>query len=57
MADLCADDDVIKKDLKEILRDGVDSIYLAQEQKEWQVVLNTVTNILIPQNTGKFLTS
>jgi len=47
VAVLCADDDVIKKDLKEILRDGVDWIYLAQEKKEWQVILNTVMNILI----------
>jgi hypothetical protein len=51
VADLWADD-VIKKGLKEILRDGVDWIYLAQDRKEWQVPVNTVMNILIPYGEG-----
>ena len=48
MIDLCADEVIIKKGLKEILRDGEDWIYLAQDKKEWRVVVNTVMNLLIP---------
>jgi transposase len=48
VADLCVDDDIIKRGLKDALRDGVDWIYLARDKKEWQVVVNTVVNILVP---------
>jgi hypothetical protein len=48
VVDLCVDEAIIKKGLKEILRDGVDWIYLAQDKKEWQVVVNMVMNLPIP---------
>ena len=38
--------------LKEILRDGADSIYLDQDKKEWRVVVNTETNLLTPLCAG-----
>jgi hypothetical protein len=34
VVDLCADEIVTKTGLKEILRDGVDWIYLAQDKEE-----------------------
>jgi hypothetical protein len=48
VVDLYADEVIIKTGLKKLLQDGVDWIYLAQDKKEWQVVVNTVMNIMIP---------
>jgi hypothetical protein len=44
----------IKIDLREIGRDGMDLIYLAQDRDQWRAVLNTVMNIRVP---GKMLGS
>jgi hypothetical protein len=33
----------------------MDWIDLAQNREEWKVFVNTVMNLLIPQNAGKFL--
>jgi hypothetical protein len=36
---------------------GVDRIYLPQERDHWLAVVNTVMNLPIPQNAGKFSVS
>jgi hypothetical protein len=35
----------------------MDFIDLAQDRDQWMVVVDTVTNIRVPQNAGKFLSS
>jgi hypothetical protein len=35
----------------------MDCIALAQDKDEWQVLVNMVMNLQVPQNAGNFLTS
>jgi hypothetical protein len=35
----------------------MDWIYLAQDRDQWSVLVNTVMNLQVPQNAGKFLSS
>jgi hypothetical protein len=44
-------------DLIEIGWDGMDRIDLAQDRDQWKAVVNTVMNLRVPQNAGKFLSS
>jgi hypothetical protein len=36
---------------------GVEWIELAQDRDKWLALVNTVMNLRVPQNAGKFLTS
>jgi hypothetical protein len=44
-------------DLREIGWDGMDRIDLAQDRDQWRALMNTVMNLRVPQNAGKFLSS
>jgi hypothetical protein len=44
-------------DLREIGLDGVDWIDLVQDRDQWRALVNTVMNLLVPQNAGKFLST
>jgi hypothetical protein len=46
--------DNIKVDLREIGWDGVDLIGLTQDRDQWRALLNTIMNLRVPQNPGKF---
>jgi hypothetical protein len=46
-----------RRDLREIGWGDVDWIDLDQDRDQWWTLVNTVTNIRIPQNIGKFLSS
>jgi hypothetical protein len=35
--------------------DGMDWIDLAQDRNQWRALVNTVMNLRVPQNGGKFL--
>jgi hypothetical protein len=41
--------------LREIGWDGMDWINLAQDRDQWRALVNTVMNLQVPQNPGKFL--
>jgi hypothetical protein len=47
--------DNIKVDLREIEWDGVDWIDMAQDKDQWRALVNTVLNLPVPYNAGKFL--
>jgi hypothetical protein len=47
----------IKTVLRETGWDGMDWIDLAQDRDQWRALVNTVTNVRVPQNAGKFLSS
>jgi hypothetical protein len=47
--------DSIKLDLKEIGWDGMDLIDLAQDRDQWKALVDTVMNLRVPENAGKFL--
>jgi hypothetical protein len=49
--------DKIKMDLREIGWDVMDWIDLAQDRDHWRALVNTVMNLWVPQNAGKFLSS
>jgi hypothetical protein len=49
--------DDIKMDLRKIGWDGMDRIDLAQDRDQWRAPINTVMNLRVPYNTGKFLSS
>jgi hypothetical protein len=49
--------DNIKLDLREIRWDGMDWIDLAQDRDQWRDLVNTVMNLRVPQDAGKFLSS
>jgi hypothetical protein len=49
--------DNIKMDLREIGWGGMDWIDLAQDRVQWKVLVNTVMNLRVPLNAGKFLSS
>jgi hypothetical protein len=42
-------------DLREIGSDGVDWIDMAHDSKQWNALVNTVLNLRVPLNAGKFL--
>jgi hypothetical protein len=50
-------EDNIRMDLREIGFGDADWIHLAQDVDRWWALVNTVMNILVPYNTGNFLTS
>jgi hypothetical protein len=47
--------DNIKMDLREIGWDGVDWMDMAQDRDQWRALVNTVLNLQVPLNAGKFL--
>jgi hypothetical protein len=47
--------DNIKMDLRDIGRDGVDWIDMAQDRGQWKALVNTVLKLRVSQNAGKFL--
>jgi hypothetical protein len=47
--------DNIKIDLRELGWDVVDWIDLAQDRDLWRALVNTVMNLRVPYNAGKFL--
>jgi hypothetical protein len=49
--------DIIKVELGELGWDGMDSIYLAQDRDQWRALVDTVMNLWVPYNAGKFLNS
>jgi hypothetical protein len=44
-------------DLTEIGWGGMDWINLAKNRDQWRALVNTVMNLWVPQNAGKFLRS
>jgi hypothetical protein len=46
-----------KMDLRETGWDGMDRIDLAQNRDQWRALVNTVMNLWVPYNAGKFLSS
>jgi hypothetical protein len=42
-------------DLSEIGWGGMDWIDLAEDRDQWRALVNTVMNLRVPQNFGKFL--
>jgi hypothetical protein len=49
--------DNIKIDLGDIEWDAMDWIDLAQDRDKWRALVNTLMNIRVPENAGKFLSS
>jgi hypothetical protein len=50
--------DNIKMDLREIGWDGMDWIDMAQDRRDqWRALVNTVMNLRVRINAGKFLSS
>jgi hypothetical protein len=47
----------IKMDLREIGWYGMHWIDLAQDRDQWRALVNTVMNLRVPYNAGKFLSS
>jgi hypothetical protein len=47
----------IKTDLRYIGWGGMVWIDLAQDRDQWRALVNTVMNLRVPQNVGKFLIS
>jgi hypothetical protein len=45
----------IKMYLREIGRDGVDWIDMAEDRDQWRALVNTVLNLRVPCNAGKFV--
>jgi hypothetical protein len=43
-------------DVREIVREVLDSIHLIQVRDQWMVLVNTVVNFRSPQKAGNFLT-
>jgi hypothetical protein len=49
--------DNIEMDLRELGWGGIDWIDLAQDRDQWRALVNTVINLRVLQNAGKFLSS
>jgi hypothetical protein len=47
----------IKIDLREIEWDGMDWMNLVQDRHQYRALVNTVMNLRVPLNSGKFLSS
>jgi hypothetical protein len=47
--------DNIKMDLREIGWSGMNWIDLAKDRDRWRALVNTVMNLRVPSNAGKFL--
>jgi hypothetical protein len=47
-------EDNIKMDLREIEWGGMDRTNLAQDRGQWRAIVNTVMNLRVPYNVGKF---
>jgi hypothetical protein len=47
----------IRMDLREIGWDRMDWIDLAQDRDQWRALMNTVMNLRVLYNVGKFLSS
>jgi hypothetical protein len=45
-------EDIIRMDLKEIGREDVDWMHLAQDRDQWKAVVNTVMNIRVKKRRG-----
>jgi hypothetical protein len=43
--------------IREIGWDGMDWIDQAQDREQWRALVNTVMNLRVPYNAGKFLSS
>jgi len=50
-------EDIIKMDLQEVGRVGVDCIDLAQDRDRWRALVTAVMNLWVPYNAGNFWTS
>jgi hypothetical protein len=48
-------EDNIKMDVREIGWGGIDWIDLARDRDQWRALVNTVINLRVPYNVGKFL--
>jgi hypothetical protein len=46
--------DNIKMDLREVQWSDMDCIDLAENRDQWRALVNTVMNLRVPQNSGKF---
>jgi hypothetical protein len=44
-------------DLREIEWGGMDSIDLAEDRDQWRGLVNTILNLQVPLNVGKFLSN
>jgi hypothetical protein len=47
----------IKMNLREIGWGGIDWIDLARDRDQWRALVNTIMNLRVQENTGKFLSS
>jgi uncharacterized protein YjcR len=45
---------ILKWILREIGWDGTDWIDLAQDRDQWRALMNTLMNLRVPENAGKF---
>jgi hypothetical protein len=50
-------EDNIRMDIREIKWGGMDLVGLSQDRDQWRARVNTVMNLWVPQNVGKFLCS
>jgi hypothetical protein len=50
-------EDNIKTDLREIGWGFMEWSHLVKDRDQWRVLVKTVTNIRVPQNDGKLLSS